>query len=96
MESNTPEINPLQDDVKNAIESLRSILNNNYLTAEKLMSLRNPEIKSLNESVAKVEDSYNELIKIMSSNMTPAQTIDRQTDRQTDRQVYFIQFRINI
>ena len=31
MESNTPEINPLQDDVENAIESLRSILNNNYL-----------------------------------------------------------------
>ena len=39
------------------------------------MSLRNPEIKSLNESVAKVEDSYNKLMKIMSSNMTPAQTI---------------------
>ena len=74
MESNTPEINPLQDDVENAIESLRSTLNNNYLTAEKLMSLRNPEIKSLNESVAKVEDSYNELMKIMSSNMTPART----------------------
>ena len=54
MESNTPEINPLQDDVQNAIESLRSTLNNNYLTAEKLMSLRNPEIMSLNESVAKV------------------------------------------
>ena len=75
MESNTPEINPLQDDVQNAIESLRSTLNNNYLTAEKLMSLRNPEIKSLNESVAKVEDSHNELMKIMSSNMTPARTI---------------------
>ena len=75
MESNTPVINPLQDDVENAIESLRSTLNNNYLTAEKLMSLRNPEIKSLNESVAKVEDSYNELMKIMSSNMTPGQTI---------------------
>ena len=75
MESNTPEINPLQDDVQNAIESLRSTLNNNYLTAEKLMSLCNPEIKSLNESVAKVEDSYNELMKIMSSNMTPARTI---------------------
>ena len=38
------------------------------------MSLRNPEIKSLNESVTKVEDSYNELIKLMSSNMTPART----------------------
>ena len=75
MESNIPEINPLQDDVQNAIESLRSTLNNNYLTAEKLMSLRNPEIKLLNESVAKVEDSYNELMKIMSSNMTPARTI---------------------
>ena len=76
MESNTPEINPLQDDVENAIKSLRSILNNNYLTAEKLMSLRNPEIKkSLNESVTKVEDSYDELMKLMASNMTPAQTI---------------------
>ena len=75
MESNTPEINPLQDDVKNVIESLQSILNNNYLTAERLMSLRNPEIKSLNESVTKVQDSYNELMKLMPSNMTPAQTI---------------------
>ena len=39
------------------------------------MSLRNPETKSLNESVAKVEDSYNELMKLISSNMIPAQTI---------------------
>ena len=75
MVSNTPEINPLQDDVENAIESLQSILNNNYLTAEKLMLLHNPEIKSLNESVTKVEESYNELMKLMSSNITPAQTI---------------------
>ena len=75
MESNTPEINPLQDDVENAIKSLRSILNDNYLTAEKLISLRNPETKSLNESVGKIEDSYNELTKLMSSNMIPAQTI---------------------
>ena len=75
MESNTPEINPLQDNVENAIESLRSTLNNNYLTTKKLMSLRNLEIKSLNESIAKVEDSYNKLMKIMSSNMTPARTI---------------------
>ena len=76
MESNTPEINPFQDDVENAIKILRSILNNNYLTAEKLMSLRNPEIKkSLNESVTKVEDSYDELMKLMASNMTPSQTI---------------------
>ena len=74
LESNTPEINPLQDDVENAIESLLSTLNNNYLTAEKLMSLRNPEIKSLNESVTKVEDSYNKLMKLMSSNMTSART----------------------
>ena len=58
MESNTPEINPLQDDVENAIESLRSILNDNYLAAEKLMSVRNLETKSRNESVAKIEDSY--------------------------------------
>ena len=75
MESNTSEINPLQDDVENTIKSLRSILNDNYLAAEKLMSLRNLEIKSLNESVAKVEDSYDEFMKLMSSNMTPAQTI---------------------
>ena len=75
MESNTPEINPLQDDVENAIESLRCILNDNYLAAEKLMSLRNPEIKWLNESVVKVEDSYNQLMKLLSSNMIPAQTI---------------------
>ena len=75
MESNTPEINPVQDDVENAIESLRSILNNNYLTAEKIMLLRNQEIKSLNESVAKIQDLYNELMKLMSSNMIPAQTI---------------------
>ena len=75
MESNTPEINPVQDDVENAIESLRSTLNNNYLAAEKIMSLRNPETKSLNENVAKIEDSSNELIKLMSSNMISAQTI---------------------
>ena len=72
MESNIFEINPVQDDVENAVESLRSILNNNYLTAEKIMLLRNQEIKSLNESVAKIQDSYNELMKLMSSNMIPA------------------------
>ena len=75
MESNTPEINLLQDDVDNAIESLQSILNNNYLTAKKLMLLHNPEIKSLNERIVKVEDSYNKLMKLMSNNMTPTQTI---------------------
>ena len=75
MESNTPEINLLQDDVDNAIESLQSILNNNYLTAKKLMLLHNPEIKSLNERIVKVEDSYNKFMKLMSNNMTPTQTI---------------------
>ena len=75
MESNTPKIKPFQDDVENAIESLQSILSNNYLTTKKLMSLCNLEIKSLNESIAKVEDSYIELMTLMSSNMTPTQTI---------------------
>ena len=75
MDSNTPEINPLQDDVENAIKSLRSILNNNYSTAKEIMSLHNLEIKLLNKSVAKLENSFNELIKLMSSNMIPAQTI---------------------
>ena len=75
MESNTPEINSLQGDVKNAFKNLQSILNDNYLAAEKIMSLRNPEIKALNKSVAKIEDSYNKLMKLMSSNMFPLQTI---------------------
>ena len=75
MEYNTPKIKPFQDDVENAIESLQSIPSNNYLTTKKLMSLCNLEIKSLNESIAKVEDSYIELMTLMSSNMTPAQTI---------------------
>ena len=75
MEFNTCEINPLQDNVENAIKSLRLLLNYDYLAAEKLILLRNPKIKSLNESVAKVEDSYKELMKLMSSNMIPAQTI---------------------
>ena len=43
--------------------------------AEKLMLLRNPETKSLNESVAKIEDPYSEFMKLMLSNMTPAQSI---------------------
>ena len=60
MESNAPEINPFQDDVENAIESLRSLLNDNYLAAERIVSLYNPETKLLNESVAKIEDSYYE------------------------------------
>ena len=67
MESKAPEINPFQDDVENATESLRSILSDYYLAAEKIMSLRNPESKLLNESVAKIEDSYNELMKLMSN-----------------------------
>ena len=75
MESNAAENNPLQDDVENAIENLPSILNNNYLAAEKIMSLRNPESKSLNESVAKIEHSYNKLMKLMLNNMIPAETI---------------------
>ena len=64
-------MNPLQDNVETAIESLRSILKDNYLAAEKLMSSHNSETKSLNESVAKIEDSYNESMKLMSSNMIP-------------------------
>ena len=39
------------------------------------MSFRNFEIKMLNKSVTKLEDSYDKLIKLMSSNMVPSQTI---------------------
>ena len=39
------------------------------------MSLRNPEIKALNETVAEIENSYDKLMKLMSSNMFPSQTI---------------------
>ena len=56
MESNTPETNPLQGDVENVIESLRSVLNDDYLAAEKIMSLSNSEIKAFNERFAKIED----------------------------------------
>ena len=73
MDSNTPKINPLSDDVESAIENL--LLNDNYLAAEKIISLFNFEIKALNESVAKIEDSYNDLMKLMQSNMIPSQTI---------------------
>ena len=39
------------------------------------MSLRNPEIKASNKSVAKVENSYYKLMKLMLSNMAFLQTI---------------------
>ena len=75
MEANIPEINPLQGDLENAIANLQSILNDNCLAAEKLMPLGNPEIKPLNKSVAQIEDSYDNLMKLMCSNMVPLQTI---------------------
>ena len=75
MESNTPKTILLQGDAENAIKNLQSVLNNNYLAAEKIMLLHNPEIKALNKSVAKIEDSFDYLMKLMSCNMVPLQTI---------------------
>ena len=69
MESNTLKTNLLQGNIENAIKNLQSLLNNNYLAAEKIMSLHNPEIKVLNESVAKTKNSSDDLMKLMSSNM---------------------------
>ena len=64
MKSNTPKTNPLPGDVKNAFKNLQSVLNNIYLAAEKIMSLRNPHIKVFNKSVSKIEDSYDKLVKL--------------------------------
>ena len=69
------ESNSFPGNEESAIENLQSILNDTYLASEKIMSFRNPEIKALNKSVAKLEDSYDNLIKLMSSNMVPSQTI---------------------
>ena len=69
------ESNSFPGNEESAIENLQSILNDTYLASEKIMSFRNPEIKVLNKSVTKLEDSYDNLIKLMSSNMVPSQTI---------------------
>ena len=52
---------------QSAIEQLESNLNQNYLIAETLMSLRTPKAKDFNETLGKINQQYDELVGAMAS-----------------------------
>jgi len=54
-------------DVSLAIEQLESVLKENYLNSERLMSLRHPNISTLNAILAKINEQYKELVRAMAS-----------------------------
>ena len=52
-------------DVENAVLQLQQQLNSNYLAAEKLMSLRNPDESKLRDLSAKIDSAYKNLTEII-------------------------------
>ena len=52
-------------DVENAVLRLQQQLNSNYLAAEKLMSLRNPDESNLRDLSAKINSAYKNLTEII-------------------------------
>ena len=52
-------------DVENAVLQLQEQLNSNYLAAEKLMSLRNPDESKLRDLSAKIDSAYKNLTEII-------------------------------
>ena len=52
-------------DVENAVLQLQQQLNSNYLAAEKLMSLRNPDESKLRDLSAKIDSAYTNLTEII-------------------------------
>jgi len=54
-------------DVSLAIKQLESVLKENYLNAERLMSLRHPNVSTLNAILAKINEQYTELMGAMAS-----------------------------
>ena len=54
-------------DTLSAIEQLEDVLRNDYLRAEKLMSLRNPSHEELKAISDKIDKTFDELIEAMAS-----------------------------
>ena len=55
----------LRGDVENAVLQRQQQLNSNYLAAEKLMSLRNPDESKLQDLSGKIDSAYKNLTKII-------------------------------
>ena len=54
-------------DVQSAIERLQRVLSDNYLIAERLMSLRNPSKTDFDVILGEINATYKELVRAMSS-----------------------------
>ena len=51
------------DKIMSAINTLQSALNSNFLIAEKIMSLRDPDIEKLKAVLAKIDNLHADLLK---------------------------------
>ena len=77
MEPETP-----NSEVLRGIEQLQSVLNNKYLTAERIMALHNPTLNNLKSILAEIDQTYTELVGVMASANVGSETIVAVTQNQ--------------
>ena len=65
-----------------AIQQLQSVLDKNYLSAEKIMSLRNPDHETLKVLLNDIDTNYRELIGAMASSNVGSEAIVAVTQNQ--------------
>ena len=65
-----------------AIQQLQSVLDKNYLSAEKIMSLRNPDHETLKALLNDIDTNYRELIGAMASSNVGSEAIVAVTQNQ--------------
>ena len=65
LQSETPESCLDKQGLDQEIEKLHSVLDANYLAAEKIMSLHNPNFEQLEKVMRKVNDNSSKLIEIV-------------------------------
>ena len=72
------------EDAQSAIEQLQSVLEQNYLRAEKIMALRNPNNELLKEILTEINHDYDALIGAMASANLGSEAIVAVTQNQNE------------
>ena len=72
------------NDMQAAIEQLQSVSDQNYLRAEKIMSLRNPNSEQLKEILDTINSTYDSLIGVMASGDLGTEAIVAVTQNQNE------------
>jgi len=70
------------DDSQNIIEQMRSSLDQYYLNAEKIMSLRNPKSTEIDTLLPKIDQTYDKLVEAMAAANLGSEAIVADTQNQ--------------